>query len=182
MQEIKVDYSLPLREIAPLLDELSRQTAKEEERYPVRDQVEVESRIAQQDMESEELLASVERIGKISRLTCPDCHGALWEINDDNVLRYRCHVGHAFSAEALDGGQLEVLEMALWSAVRALEEQMVLAQRVVERARKANQPLAAETFERRAKDAEQHSSMIRQLLLSAEKGDIGGPVQRGGDD
>ena len=182
MQEIKVDYSLPLREIAPLLDELSRQTAKEEERYPVRDQVEVESRIAQQDMESKELLTSVERIGKISRLTCPDCHGALWEINDDNVLRYRCHVGHAFSAEALDGGQSEMLEMALWSAVRALEEQMVLAQRVVERARKANQPLAAETFERRAKDAEQHSSMIRQLLLSAEKGDIGGPAQRGGDD
>src|SRR6185436_6379542 len=111
MQEIKVDYSLPLREIAPLLAELSRQTAEEKERYLVPDQIEIEARIAQQDIESAELLASVERIGKISKLTCPDCHGALWEIEDHDLLRYRCHVGHAYSAEALDEGQSEMLEM-----------------------------------------------------------------------
>ena len=181
MQEIKVDYSLPLREIAPLLDELSRQTAEEEERYPVPDHVEIESRIAQQDMEADELIASVDRIGTLSKLTCPDCHGALWEINDEDLLRYRCHVGHAFSAEALNEGQSGMLEMALWSAVRALEEQMVLAKRVVERARRSNQPRTAQTFERKAHEAEQHSGMIRQLLLSGEKGDIGEPVHQGDD-
>lgn len=181
MQEIKVDYSLPLREIAPILDELSRQTAEEEERYPVPDEIEIESRIAQQNMEADELIASVERIGKLSKLTCPDCHGALWEINDDDLLRYRCHVGHAFSAEALDEGQSAMLEMALWSAVRALEEQMVLAKRVMERARRANQTRTADTFERRAQEAEQHSGMIRQLLLSGEKGDIGEPVHQRDD-
>src|SRR5215204_2996760 len=100
MQEIKVDYSLPLREIAPLLNELARQTVEEEGRYPVRDDIEIEARIAEQRMESDELIASVEKLGKVSRLTCPDCHGALWEIHDQELLRYRCHVGHAFSAEA----------------------------------------------------------------------------------
>jgi len=179
MQEIRVDYSLPLREIAPLLTELSRQTTEEEERYLVPNQIEIEARIAQQDIESAELLASVERIGNISKLTCPDCHGALWEIEDHDLLRYRCHVGHAYSAEALDEGQSDRLEMALWSAVRALEEQMMLAKRVVERARKANQMRAVQKFEKRAREAEQHSSMIRQLLLSVEKGDIGEPVLRG---
>ena len=146
------------------------------------DQIEIEARIAQQDMEGEELIASVERLGKISRLTCPDCHGALWEIHDHDLLRFRCHVGHAFSAESLTEGQSQMLETALWSAVRALEEQMVLAQRIVERARQANQMRAARAFERRAQEAEQHSSMIRQLLLSAEKGDIGEPVMQTGDD
>ena len=125
MQEIKVDYSLPLREIAPLLNHLSREAVEEEGGYPMPDEVEIESRIAEQKMEGDELLASVERIGRVSRLTCPDCHGALWEINDEDMLRYRCHVGHAYSAEALSDGQSQMLEVALWSAVRALEEQVV---------------------------------------------------------
>lgn len=181
MRDIQVDYSLPLREIAPLLNTLSREMADEEERYPVPDNLEIESRIAEQQMESGELIASVERLGKISKLTCPDCHGALWEINDEDILRYRCHVGHAFTSEALNEGQSEMLEVALWSAVRALEEQMMLAQRIVERARKAKHERAAIMFERRAREAEQHSGVLRQLLLSSEKGDIGEPVLQSKD-
>jgi len=181
LQDIRVDYSLALREIGPLLNQLSRQVAEEEGRYPMPDEVEIESRIAEQNMEANELIASVERIGRISKLTCPDCHGALWEINDQDILRYRCHVGHAFSAEALSEGQSEMLEVALWSAVRALEEQMVLAKRIVERARKANHVRAANMFERRAREAEEHSSVIRQLLLSGEMGDIGDPILQSND-
>ena len=181
MQNIKVDYSLPLREIASMLNKLSHEAAEEEGNYPVPDQVEIEARIAQQQMEGEELLASVERLGKISRLTCPDCHGALWEIDDQELLRYRCHVGHAYSAESLNEGQSEMLEEALWSAVRALEEQMVLAQRIVDRARKSNHTRAAVVFARRAQEAEEHSSLIRQLLLSDKKDDIAEPALQGDD-
>ena len=179
MQEMKVDYSLTLREISPLLDRLSRETAEEEGRYPVPDEVEIEARIAEQEMESSELIASIEKLGKISKLTCPDCHGALWEINDENMLRYRCHVGHAYSAESLNEGQSQMLDVALWSAVRALEEQMILARRIVERARKSNNLRVATMFERRAREAEEHSGMIRNLLLSEQKGDIAEPVTIG---
>jgi two-component system, chemotaxis family, protein-glutamate methylesterase/glutaminase len=176
MQDVKVDYSMPLREIALLLDQLARETVDDERRYSVPEQIDIESRIAEQEMESEELIASVEKLGKVSKLTCPDCNGALWEINDAEILRFRCHVGHAFSAESLSDGQTQMLEVALWSAVRALEEQMLLARRIVDRARGANQTRAAKLFETRAREAEAHSSVLRQLLLSAEKGDIGEPV------
>jgi len=97
------------------------------------------------------------------------------------MLRYRCHVGHAYSAEALSDGQSQMLEVALWSAVRALEEQVVLAKRIMERARKARNNRAASMFERRAREAEEHGSRIRQLLLSAEKGDIREAVLQGDD-
>ena len=182
MQQITVDYSLPVREIAPLLNELCRGEAGEEESYPVPEQMEIEAKIAEQEMDGGDLIASVERLGKVSKLTCPDCHGALWEINDENVLRYRCHVGHAFSAESLDDGQSQMLEVALWSAVRALEEKMILARRIVERARRANQPRAAAMFERRAREAERSSSVIREVLLGDEKGDIGEPVNEEQDE
>jgi uncharacterized membrane protein len=69
-----------------------------------------------------------------------------------------------------------MLEVALWSAVRALEVQVVLANRIVERLRKANYLRAAMICETRAREAEEHSSMIRQLLLSAKKGDIAEPL------
>jgi two-component system chemotaxis response regulator CheB len=181
MQSIRVDYSIRLREIAPLLSQLSREIAEEEGSYPVPDQVEIEARIAQQQMEGNEFIASVERLGQVSKLTCPDCHGALWEIDDRELLRYRCHVGHAYSAESLNDGQSDMLEQALWSAVRALEEQIELAQRIVQRARSANQMRAATSFERRAREAEKHSTIIRQLLLSDEKDDIAEPVSQGDD-
>ena len=127
-------------------------------------------------MAADELLASVEQIGKVSRLMCPDCHGALWEIHDDDMLRYRCHVGHAFSAESLSERQTDMLEVALWSAVRALEEKMVLAKRMVERARRANHVRAATLFERRAREAEEHTGILRALLLTSQKGDISDEV------
>ena len=182
MQQIEVDYSLPLREIPPLLNKLSREEAGDEGSFPVSEEIEIEAQIAEQEMDAGELIASVERLGKISKLTCPDCHGALWEINDEDILRFRCHVGHAFSAESLSDGQTGMLEVALWSAVRALEEKMILARRIVERARKANHTRAAAMFERRAQEAERNSSVIRDVLLSDEKGGIGEPVNETPDE
>jgi two-component system chemotaxis response regulator CheB len=182
IRSTKVDYSLSLREIAPLLIKLSRETPEQEGRYPVPRQLEIESKIAEQEMGSDEMIASVEKLGKISRLTCPDCSGALWEIADDEMLRFRCHVGHAFSDESLIEGQSQMLDGALWSAVRALEEQMLLAKRIVERARKANHRRAVTIFERRAEEAERQSSLIRQVLLNSKKGDIGGPAFNPADD
>jgi two-component system, chemotaxis family, protein-glutamate methylesterase/glutaminase len=182
MQDITVDYSVPLREIAPLLSRLTREPAEEEGGYPLAEEVEIEAKIAGQEMDSGELIASVERLGRVSKLTCPECQGALWEINDENLLRFRCHVGHAFSAESLSDGQAERLEGALWSAVRALEEQMILAKRIVERARKANHMRAVSMFERRAEDAERNSGVIRQLLLGNEKGHIAEAVVENSDE
>lgn len=69
-----------------------------------------------------------------------------------------------------------MLEVALWSAVRALEEQVVLAKRIVNRVRRSKHERAALMFERRAREAEEHSSMIRQVLLSNQKDEIGEPV------
>jgi two-component system chemotaxis response regulator CheB len=171
MQEITVDYSLPLREIGPMLDKLSRQRV-EEGGVPLSEDVDIETKIAGQEMDAHELIASVEKLGTISKLTCPDCHGALWEIKDEDVLRYRCHVGHAYSAEALSEGQSQTVEVALWSAVRALEEHMMLCRRIVERARKANRARAAVIFQRRAQEAEKNSNLIRELLLHEVKGDV----------
>jgi two-component system chemotaxis response regulator CheB len=95
MRSVAVDYVLPLREIGPTLDNLSRQPADEAREYPVAEEIEIEAKIASQD---------------------------------------------------------------------------------------ANYMHAVEAFERRAKEAERNSSLLRQLLLGNEKGDVADPVVESSDE
>ncbi|VXD20268.1 CheB methylesterase (fragment) [Planktothrix serta PCC 8927] len=84
--------------------------------------------------------------GSASMLTCPDCGGVLWELQEGNLLWYGCHVGHAYSIDSLLEQQGDDVERALWSAIRALEEKAALARRMaaqaqrnkIERCQKAN--------------------------------------------
>jgi len=99
---------------------------------------------------------------------CPDCGGTLWELQDDEWLRFRCRVGHAYSAEGLLGSQDENLESALWSAFRGLQENAALARRLAERARGNKQDLAAEKFETKSQRAAEQARLIRELLLNAQ--------------
>ena len=56
----------------------------------------------------EACLGSIATPGKERPLrTCPDCGGALWEIQEGRVLRYQCHVGHQYAPENLEQGQLD---------------------------------------------------------------------------
>ena len=72
--------------------------------------------------------------GPPSPFTCPECGGALWESNGGPILQYRCHVGHAFSEQALEQEQGNDVTRALVSALRALEERVVLVRRLGETA------------------------------------------------
>src|SRR5262245_10303543 len=67
--------------------------------------------------------------------TCPDCGGALWELDDHGVLRYRCHVGHGITSEGLASAQVEGVDQSLWAAMRALKEHAELRRRMASRAR-----------------------------------------------
>jgi two-component system chemotaxis response regulator CheB len=49
-----------------------------------------------------------------------------------DLLHYRCHVGHAYTAEALIAGQDGAVEEALWAALRTLEETAALRRRLAE--------------------------------------------------
>ena len=82
------------------------------------------------------------------------------------MLRFRCHVGHAFSADSLQAEQAQALETALWSALRALEENVAMVQRMAARARESN--LSAARYEERARETEQHAALMRQMLFSSE--------------
>lgn len=67
-----------------------------------------------------------------SVFACPDCHGVLLRLKDAGVLRFRCHTGHAYSAESLLAALNEGIENAVWSAVRAVEEGRLLLEQLLQ--------------------------------------------------
>jgi two-component system chemotaxis response regulator CheB len=97
-------------------------------------------------------------------LTCPDCGGVLWEMGDGDNLHYRCHVGHVYSIESLENYKDDILERALWAAVRTLEENASLARRMATHAREARRLISMEHFEARARQHAENANLIRRLL------------------
>lgn len=103
--------------------------------------------------------------GPPSTLTCPDCGGAIWEQVEGELVRYRCHVGHAYTVDSMVGAQAALVETALWTAVRALEEKAQLSRRLAERSRRRGFHRLAERYAEALQSAELGSSSIRHLLL-----------------
>jgi two-component system chemotaxis response regulator CheB len=104
--------------------------------------------------------------GPPSGFTCPECGGAVWELQSGELIRYRCHVGHAFTAENMITAQAQTLESALWSAIRSLEEKAELCQRLADRALKRGWRRSSDRFIEVAQEARRGSEAIRQLVHS----------------
>lgn len=103
--------------------------------------------------------------GEPSSYTCPDCGGALWELAEHGqLLRFHCHVGHAYTAEVLVAKQESSLEMAMWTALRALEEHVSLSRRLADRAEDKGFAGLARRYRRDAEDGVHRSAVIRNVL------------------
>jgi two-component system chemotaxis response regulator CheB len=102
--------------------------------------------------------------GAPSGFTCPECGGGLWEANDAGAAVYRCRTGHGYASEALLASQSHVVEAALWSAVRALEERAAMTRRMAGRFRARGRRVTAERFERQANSAVEQAVTIRRAL------------------
>ena len=169
MENVAVDEVLTLAEIVPTLVRLAQKSPEETMDSTAlppaspeqQTELAVEADIAEMDMAAIEK----ERAGSPSGFTCPECHGALWELQKGELIHFRCRVGHAYSPDSLLADQAESLEDALWIALRALEESAALAERLKERSQGRGHALAATRFAEQAHDAWQRAQIVRQALL-----------------
>lgn len=164
LAHVEVDWTLPVAGIAAKLVELARTPpAGETGEDAVDDEMDVESGMAEM---RPEMVHRVERPGTPSGFACPECGGALFEIKERDLERYRCRTGHAYSPETLLSHQGESLENSLWTALRALEESAALCGRMAERARQRGNTVSAGRHSERARSSRGHAEAIRRLLVS----------------
>src|SRR6266436_10126534 len=70
LENVEVDYTLPLASIGPLLGRLAHEPAKEEEGYPVSEDMEKETKLADMDLA---IMHNNEQVGTPSAFSCPEC-------------------------------------------------------------------------------------------------------------
>ena len=154
------DHVVSLPELPALLVELAREEVPD---------VGVDPMAAQEPDVAEagtNAMKNKQMPGPPTSLTCPDCGGSLWELRDGELVRYRCHVGHAYSPESLMSEQNGMMESALWTALRALDESTDLARRLSERAQRNGNPITAANFERLAEERDAKAALLRRVLTN----------------
>lgn len=158
LQHVAVDYTVPVSQMASLLARLVEEDV--EERPSLSNQEENrmanEVKITQEDSSLEKNVFS---FGKVSALTCPECHGVLVRIEEGSLIRYRCHTGHGFTAKSLLSGINQTVEDSVWNAIRALEEMVMLLEQA------AKGLTDQEDYQDKIKRAQEQLALLRSLVL-----------------
>jgi two-component system chemotaxis response regulator CheB len=171
LDNVEVDHKLPALEIGALLGRLVREPAGPAPRVPA----------TEDEKTAREILIARERdaleegslhLGDLSPFTCPECHGVLAMLREGSIVRFRCHTGHAFSADALLAANSEDLEARLWDAVRASDEAVIMLNRLGEEFARSGNAAAAEKCFDEAREAHERARPVREAAIRAEQLDL----------
>ncbi len=165
LRHVSVDYCRPAREIGPLLAQLVTKPVPQRvlAEVDMRKRLEIEHEIAKGAGRPE----SVTRIGQPSIFTCPECHGTLLRIRGEKPWRFRCHTGHAFSADSLLSELTDATEEAIWNAVRSVQESAMLLSHLADHWRDSDPATAAELV-RRAQATQRRADLMRDAAAEQE--------------
>jgi two-component system chemotaxis response regulator CheB len=106
-----------------------------------------------------------EHPGQPSSFGCPDCGGVLWQLQDGEMTRFRCRVGHGWTSDALIERQQSNLDAALWTALRALEENVALANQMASRFEKRGAVRIAKKYRDDARLTLERADVIRNVIM-----------------
>ena len=162
LRHVSVDHVIASRDIGPLLAQLSREHVDLTRSPNIPEDIKIELAMTEQIMNGME---GNNKIGKPTVLTCPDCSGALWEVRNGDLVRFRCHVGHSYTADSLMVSQSESLENSLWAAMRALQERRKLCEGMLRRANENKWHHTAREMQAKVDEASKHAEVLRQILL-----------------
>jgi two-component system chemotaxis response regulator CheB len=162
LEATTVDYCLPGARIGDVLPELVRQAPGAAP--PIPPDIRLEVQIAAGERIGSDKLVE---IGDPAALSCPSCGGVLSKVRVGSYLRFRCQVGHAYTADALAREQESKVDEALRVALRIIEERAELVQRMASAARQNGRLAIAESYEPRAVEYRKYADTIRRAVLDS---------------
>lgn len=166
LREVAVDYKVPVAEMANLLVRLTGEEIEISEEIMEEDKLtETEIKIALEDSAFER---NIMEFGELTPFTCPDCHGVLVKLTDGERARFRCHTGHAFSADSLLATVTGDIEDSLYNAIRGIEESVMLLNHIGNHLANNNRINLSALYFKKAYEAEQRIKSIRQSVLNHE--------------
>jgi len=166
INNMEADYVATLEEIGPLIAEIIKH--KKEKKKPVPKEIIAESKISETTAVG---IEAIESIADTSVFACPDCGGNLWEMKDESIKRYRCHIGHAYTQRDLVLKQAEVAGSTLWVALRMMEERKHLLRKMeIDYKKKGYKSLATTNIEKQ-KEMTTHIDKLKGILFELQNSD-----------
>ncbi|WP_432710624.1 chemotaxis protein CheB [Pedobacter sp.] len=162
LNQVEPDYCVTIVQMGSILAQLM--TRKIGKAKAVPQDINREAKIAERVLSD---LPTVNSLGYQVPFNCPGCGGVLWKMDEGPLLRYRCHTGHAYTAQVLLTEQTKKIEETMWIALRMFEERRNLLVTMAREKTGSAAKLAAE----RADHSQMHIDRIRSILLSDNPGD-----------
>lgn len=161
LEATEVDYVAAAGDLAATLIDIARSEAGPSQ--PPSDALRLEVEIAAgARLGSDHLRA----IAEPSALSCPDCHGVLSELRDSRPLRYRCQIGHAYTADVL-AAHIDEVDEAIRIAMRIMEERVTLVERMARDARDTGRNAVAELYDDRAEEYRGYAATLRDAAIAS---------------
>ena len=161
VRRLQVDHILPLAGIALKLAELVVLPAAPAP--PVPEDIMEGVKVSEHKVPN---MDTLRKFADPTPFTCPDCGGVLWNIRNETVPHMRCVTGHAHSYDAYSAAQADVLENALWAAIRFMEERIKLLTVMADEARARNWARSAQQYERTQGELTRNAAVIRDYIVS----------------
>jgi two-component system chemotaxis response regulator CheB len=164
IKSVRVDHVVSVSEMGGLLSRLTQETvqALQENGVPKNELTKKEIEIAMENPHQ------IKEFGELTPYTCPECHGVLSALKEGDRVRFRCHTGHAFSADSLLSAVTESIEESLWGAIRSIQESIMLLNHMGDHFAESNQTQLAAKYFKKAIEAEKRSALVRQAVYSHE--------------
>jgi two-component system, chemotaxis family, protein-glutamate methylesterase/glutaminase len=158
LRDVGAEHVVPAADIGPLLSSLSHEEAELRVTAPSETMQEEVARLEGGTS------SAAERPGCRSQWPCPDCDSVLRGVDDGEPLRFRCLVGHTWSAESLLYQQRDAVEAALWVALRSLEDRVALAEAMAREAETSGKPMSASRFRSDLEMMVESIDILRRLV------------------
>ncbi len=167
LKYVEVDYSVPVSQMGDILEKLTRE--RMDTKPTVSDKelklLEMEVAIATKDGAFEKGILDM---GVLTPFTCPECHGALVQLIEGKIIRFRCHTGHAYTISSLLAEVSETVEDTLWQAMRGLEEATMLLNKVADLYESNGDKHDAAIFHKKAKVIADRARVIHDAIFEQE--------------
>ena len=150
---VDLDYCLPLAEIPGLLAKL----VNEEEGI-------VTASPKKQAPENGGNLVDDEVFDRPITITCPDCGGALRGAEIGTMVKYACHIGHTYTAEAMAAAQFEDMEKVMRAAERILNERAEFCRQMAEHAGSPGKAAGDEIWRAASREALERAYTLRDFI------------------
>jgi two-component system chemotaxis response regulator CheB len=162
LEATTVDLCVPGARIGDVLSDLVRE--RPGAILPIPPEIRLEVEIAAGERIGSDTLAP---LADPAALTCPGCGGVLSQVKDSHPLRFRCQVGHAYTADALAKEQEGRVDEALRVALRIIEERAELVHRMSEDGRMSGRFAVAQMYSSRAAEYRRYADNIRRVMLQS---------------